>query len=201
MGAMDGNWLAHVWEGLKQTGPWDWTADVTGVIYVLLVMRHRRLGWAFGGASSLILTVLAWRARLPMQALLQFSYVVAAVYGWWSWSRARGTRPVRMWKWRGHVAVLGGCVLASLAMAPLLKHGSAFPFTDSLVFCVGLFATWLLARVYLENWAYWIVIDAVSIYLFVAQGLVAIAVLFVLYLGIATAGLVDWWKTWRKLPA
>ena len=64
-----------------------------------------------------------------------------------------------------------------------------------------MFATWLLARVYLENWAYWIIIDAVSIYLFVAQGLVAIAVLFVLYLGIAAAGLVDWWKTWRKLPA
>lgn len=198
---MDAAWLAQLWAGLKATGAWDWIADATGVAYVLLVMRHRRSGWVMGGISSLILTVLAWRARLPMQALLQFSYVLAAVYGWWSWSRAGGARAVGVWHWRGHVLVLVACVGVSLVLARLLVHESAFPFTDSLVFCAGLVATWLLARVYLENWAYWIVIDAISVYLFVAQGLVAIAVLFVLYLGIATAGLVEWWKTWRKLPA
>ena len=198
---MDATWFAQLWAELKATGLWDWVADATGVVYVLLVMRHRRSGWVVGGISSMILTVLAWRARLPMQALLQFSYVVAAVYGWWSWSRPGGMRPIRVWHWRGHLAVLAGCMVASLLLARLLKNESAFPFTDSLVFCVGMYATWLLARVYLENWAYWIVIDAVSVYLFFAQGLVAVAVLFVLYLGLATAGLVDWWKTWRKSPA
>ena len=193
--------LTQLWEGLKTTRPIEWVADVTGVAYALLVMRHRRVGWIFGGISSLILTVVAWRAQLPMQALLQISYVVAAVYGWWSWSRASGMRPIAVWHWRGHVLVLAGCVLVSLVLARLLADESAFPFADSLVFCVGMYATWLLARVYLENWAYWIVIDAVSIYLFVAQGLVAVAVLFVLYMAIAVAGLAQWWQTWRKSPA
>jgi nicotinamide mononucleotide transporter len=193
--------LTELWEGLKATGPWEWIADATGVVYALLVMRHRRSGWVFGGVSSLILTVLAWRAQLPMQALLQFSYVIAAMYGWWSWSRTAGQRPIGVWHWRGHVIALAASVLVSLLLAFVLKKESAFPFMDSLVFCTGMFATWLLARVYLENWAYWLVIDAISIYLFVEQRLVAVALLFVLYLGIATAGLLEWWKAWRKRTA
>ncbi len=62
-------------------------------------------------------------------------------------------------------------------------------------------ATWLLARVYVENWAYWILIDATSIYLCIAQGRVAVAALFAVYLCIAVVGLAGWWKTWRQSPA
>jgi nicotinamide mononucleotide transporter len=190
--------VAQLWAGLKATGPWEWMADATGVAYVLLVMRQQRVGWVLGGISSLILTVLAWQSRLPMQALLQFSYVVAAVYGWWSWSRNQGARPIGVWHWRGHVLVVAGSLAASFAVSRLLVGESAFPFTDSLVFCIGMFATWLLARVYLENWTYWIVLDAVSIYLWLAQGSVAIAALFVVYLSLAIAGQVQWWKGWRQ---
>jgi nicotinamide mononucleotide transporter len=136
-----------------------------------------------------------------MQALLQFSYVVAAVYGWWSWSRGDGTRPIGAWHWKGHVLVMAGSVALSFAMSRLLVGESAFPFTDSLVFCIGMFATWLLARVYLENWAYWIIIDAVSIYLWVAQGSVAIAALFVVYLSLAVAGLIQWWRRFTQARA
>jgi nicotinamide mononucleotide transporter len=191
----------QLWEELKATGPLAWIADVTGVVYVVLVMKRRRLGWAFGGISSLLLTIVAWEARLPMQALLQLSYVLAAVYGWWAWSRDGAARPIGVWHWRGHGIALVACALLSLLLARLLAHESAFPFMDSLVFCIGMFATWLLARVYVENWVYWIAIDAVSVYLFIAQHQVAIALLFVLYLGIAGAGLFDWLKTWRQSKA
>lgn len=195
---MTGTVLAQLWEGLKATGPMEWIANATGVAYALLVMWHKRIGWVFGGISSSILAVLFWRVDLPMQSLLQVSYVVAAVYGWWSWSRPGGQRRISTWHWRGHVAVIAVCVLASLLLARLLAGESAFPFTDSLVFCAGMFATWLLARVYLENWAYWILIDSASIYLSFRQGLFSVVLLFVLYLGIAVAGLAGWWKTWRK---
>ena len=127
-----------------------------------------------GGASSLLLTLLAARAHLPMQALLQFSYVVAAVYGWLKWAPDAAGQRIGMWHWRGHAVVCAGAVVVSLLLAKLLmREGySAWPFLDSLVACLGLFATWLVARVYLENWLYWIVIDSFSLYLFSAQGLV-----------------------------
>jgi nicotinamide mononucleotide transporter len=189
--------LTQIWEGLKATGPFEWLAIVTGVVYIVLVMRHRRSGWIFGAISCLIQAVLFWRVQLPMQALLQLSYVAASVYGWRKWTQAGGARPIGVWHWRGHLVMVVVCVLSSLLLARLLAGESAFPFTDSLVFCVGMFATWLLARVYLENWAYWIVIDAMSVYLSYRQGLFAVALLYASYLGIATAGLVDWIRTRR----
>ena len=187
-------------EGIRTTHPAEWLAVATGVVYVLLIMARRRVGWIFGGISSLILMVLAARAKLPMNALLQLTYVVAAVYGWWSWSKAGDDRPIGKWHWRGHAAALAICLLVSLGLAhlPAMEQSSAFPFTDSLVACAGLVATWLVARVYLENWLYWIVVDAVSISLYFAQGLVVASFLYVMYLVIATVGFFHWLARYRK---
>jgi len=110
---------------------------------------------------------------------------------------------VSTWHWRGHAVALAVCVAVSLGLARLLagEGYSAFPFTDSLVACAGLFATWLVARVYLENWLYWIAIDAVSIFLFLSQGLVVAATLFAMYLVICVLGLRSWWLIRRGQAA
>jgi|SRR5690606_23710289 len=187
-------------EGIRQTPAAEWIAVAAGLIYVVLIMRQRRLGWVFGGISAAILMVLAARARLPMNALLQASYVIAAVYGWWAWSRPGSERPIAFWHLRGHALALVICVLASLGLAQLLtmEGTSAFPFTDSLVACLGLVATWMVARVYVENWLYWIVVDTVSIYLFFSQGLVVASILYVLFLVIATVGFFNWLGKYRR---
>jgi nicotinamide mononucleotide transporter len=185
---------------LRATSLAEWIAVGMGVVYVLLIMRRNRWGWVAGGISSLILAVLASRARLPMQAVLQFSYVVAAVYGWWHWAPAAEQQRIAVWRWKGHAIAVTLSIAASFGLAQLLaREGySAWPFLDSLVTCLGLFATWLVARVYLENWIYWIFIDAVSVCLFVSQGLVVTAMLFCAYLLIAAVGLRSWWLSYRR---
>lgn len=200
---MTEDFLHRLIEGIRTTHPAEWLAVLTGVVYVLLIMGRRRLGWIFGGTSSLILMVLAARAKLPMNALLQFTYVIAAVYGWWRWSGADDRRPIGTWHWRGHAMALAGCLIISLGLSrlPAMAASSAFPFTDSLVACAGLVATWLVARVSLENWLYWIVVDLVSIYLYFSQGLVVASLLYVLYLGIATVGYFHWRARWRQQQA
>lgn len=190
-------------EGLRTTPAAEWIAVAGGVIYVLLIMRRQRIGWVFGGLSAAILMVLAARAQLPMNALLQATYVIASFYGWWAWSRPGPERPIDFWRGRGHLLLLGGCVLVSLALSklPAMQGSSAFPFTDSLVACAGLAATWMVARVYIENWLYWIVVDTVSIYLFFSQGLVVASLLYVLFLVIATVGFFNWLGKYRRQAA
>ncbi|MEO6186556.1 MAG: nicotinamide riboside transporter PnuC [Steroidobacteraceae bacterium] len=190
-----------LWASVRATSAAEWLAVATGVVYILLIVRRNRWGWLAGGISSLIFTVLFARSGLPMQALLQASYVAGAAYGWWSWAAGSQSQPISVWTLRGHLLTVLVCLVASLGLARLLKGESAFPFTDSLVACAGLFATWLVARVYLENWAYWMVIDAVSIYLCVAQGLIVTAGLFAIYLVIAALGLRSWWRIRRDPPA
>lgn len=192
--------LRALLEGVRATHPAEWIAVATGLVYVVLIMQQRRMGWVFGGISAAILTVLAARARLPMNALLQFSYVVASVYGWLAWSRSKEAKPISRWHWRGHLIAMAGCLVVSLGLAQLLalEGTSAFPFTDSLVACVGLVATWMVARVYIENWLYWIVVDSVSVYLFFTQGLVVSSSLFLMYLGIASVGYFNWQAKLRR---
>lgn len=182
-------------DNLLRTSPAEWAAVAAGVVYIVLIIRRNRWGWLAGGISSTISVVLFARSSLPMQALLQASYVAGAVYGWWSWAPQSKPRQISVWTLRGHLLTLAGCVVVSLGLARLLADESAFPFVDSLVACIGLFTTWQVARVRLENWVYWIVVDAVSIYLCIAQGLLLYACLFVIYMVMSIIGLRSWSKT------
>ncbi|MEP7313197.1 MAG: nicotinamide mononucleotide transporter family protein, partial [Pseudomonadota bacterium] len=62
---------------------------------------------------------------------------------------------------------------------------------------LSLLATWLVARMNLANWLYWIGIDAVLVFLFAVQGLVFTAALFALYLVLAAAGYFSWRRKYR----
>jgi nicotinamide mononucleotide transporter len=181
-------------ESLRRTSMAEWAAVAAGLIYIVLIIRRSRWGWLAGGISSLLFVVICARSRLPMQALLQASYVAGAVYGWYSWAPGSMQQRISVWTLRGHVLVVALCLLVSLGLRGLLADESAFPFMDSLVACIGLFATWLVARVYLENWVYWIIIDAVSVYLYLAQDLVVTAGLFAIYMVMAATGLRSWGK-------
>ena len=196
---MDEFYLQSIVRGVAATPPAEWLAVALGVVYVLLIMRRNRRGWVAGGISSAILVVLAARAHLPMQALLQFSYVLAAFYGWFSWAPGSQPQRISVWPMSRHLLAVTLCVLGSLVLARVLaaQNASAWPFLDSLVTCLGLFATWLMARVYLENWIYWLVIDAISVFLFIAQQLPVTAMLFVLYFIITCFGLRSWLRNYR----
>jgi nicotinamide mononucleotide transporter len=75
---------------------------------------------------------------------------------------------------------------------------AAWPLLDSLTTFGSLVATWLMAQVKLENWFYWIVLDAISVFLFATQGLMLVALLFAAYLVLSAIGFFTWLKTWRS---
>lgn len=188
---------------LGATTPLEAFSLVTGLAYALFVVWRRREAWVAGGLSSAALAWLAWRAALPMQAVLQCSYVAMSVYGFWHWS-SRGGAPLRVERLPLRLHGFGIAAIAALsAVAAIwLAHATsaASPWLDSLTTFGSLFATWLTARMKLENWLYWIVIDTGNVALFGAQGLVGVALLYAIYLVIAAFGFFTWWRRWRAEP-
>jgi nicotinamide mononucleotide transporter len=172
-----------------------------GLAYLLLAVRRSRWCWLAGGVSSAILGYLSVRARLPMQAALQIYYVAMSVYGFRHWSRtgAESERAVTTWPLSHHLAACAAVLVASVISAHWLARETqaAWPYLDSLTTWGSLFTTWLVARVKLENWAYWVVIDAVLVFLFAAQGLYFVELLNALYVLIAIAGFMSWRKSYR----
>jgi nicotinamide mononucleotide transporter len=197
---MDAIWQG-VWSGLLQSPLSEIAATVFGLAYSVLAVRRDRRCWVAGGVSSALLAFLAAGRQLPMQALLQAYYVAMAFYGFWSWRQAAGAAqlPVGWWPLRNHIVTI--CILlvvSSLAAEYLASETSAaWPRIDSVATFFSLFATWLVARARIENWLYWIVIDAGLVFLFAAQGLYFVALLYALYMIIAVVGFVTWLQRHR----
>lgn len=190
--------------GLAATTPAEALSVALGLAYSLLAIRRSRWCWVAGGASSAILIWLAWQRHLPMQAALNVYYVGVSVYGWWHWSReqrAHGDPPVGTWPVYRHVLACLSVLLVSALTARWLaaETQAAWPFLDPLTTWGSLFATWLAARVKLENWLYWLAIDSTLAFLFAMQDLYLLALLSVVYLGFSVAGFLRWLKTYRTL--
>ena len=194
--------IAALQRALALTSPAELLAVLLGVVYVLLILKRSRLGWIAGGLSSSIYVYLAARALLPMQSALQAYYVVMSFYGWFSWTGARrGERPrITRWPGRYHLVALASALLLSVVSAHWLAREThaAWPHLDSFTTWISLLATWMTARMMLENWLYWMVADAIMAFLFAAQGYPASTVLFLTYLTIAVIGFRAWLHQYRQ---
>jgi nicotinamide mononucleotide transporter len=176
-------------------------AMVAGVGYAVLAARRNRLCWVSGAVSSAAAALAAGLRLLPMQSGLQVFFVGMSVYGWVSWSKAGEGHEldVGVWPPRRHLGVALALIALTFLSAHLLSRetNAAWPLLDSLTTWFSLFATWLAARAKLENWLYWIAIDGVLVYLFYVQDLPFLALLNVLFIGIAAAGFVAWRRRFR----
>ncbi|MFM7627216.1 MAG: nicotinamide riboside transporter PnuC [Gammaproteobacteria bacterium] len=204
---METSLQALLWSLSRQaqaSSPLEWLALATGLGYAVLAVRRDRRAWVFGAVSSALLAWLAAGARLPLQAALQAVYVAFAVYGFRTWTReadatdAGRVRVLRWPPWR-NAAALVAVGLGTLALAPLLaRHAeAAWPTLDAAVTLGSLLATWMTARALLDNWVWWIVVDAASLVLYASQGLVFVALLYLVYMVIAVVGLRDWGRRMR----
>jgi nicotinamide mononucleotide transporter len=191
--------LRSLLEQARASSPLEWVALAAGLGYAVLAVRRDRRAWIFGAVSSAVLAWLAAGARLPLQAALQALYVAMAVYGFRTWTREAdgddaGRVRIGRWPPARNLLALGGVALGTLALAPLLARytDGAWPALDAAVTLGSLLATWMTARALLDNWAWWIVVDAASLVLYASQGLVFVAVLYFVYMVIAVVGLRDW---------
>ena len=62
----------------------------------------------------------------------------------------------------------------------------------------AVWATFLIARKVLENWWYWLVIDAVYVFLYWSRDLEWTAGLFVFYIVLIPIGLISWSRSMRE---
>jgi nicotinamide mononucleotide transporter len=174
-----------------------------GLAYLLLAVRRNLLCWLCAFISTAIYLVLFARASLYMQSLLQVFYLVMAIVGFIDWQRGRTQEAgvlIRTWTIQQHLFAAVGVVLATLLNGWVLatQTDSVAPYLDSFVTWGSVVTTWMVARRVLENWLYWIVVDALAAYLYFTQGLLVTTALFVVYLGIVVRGYWVWRREHRQ---
>lgn len=179
---------------------WEALAVLLAMAYLLLAMKASVWCWAAAFTSTAIYTVLFWKVSLLMESILNVYYMVMALYGYWLWTQGgdkqQGVK-VTTWSLKKHLTL----IVATGGISLLVGHGmatytqAAFPYLDAATTCFAVMTTYLVAKKVLENWLYWVVIDLVSIYLYLSKGLMLTSLLFVLYVGMAVVGYFLWRAT------
>lgn len=171
---------------------------VTGALCVWAVTRQLSWNWPIGIANNLFFIVLFLGAGLYADTALQVIFVVLGVYGWWMWSRGSATSDllVRHVTAREAVAGVAATAVGTVGVALLLhsQTDSTVPWPDAFILAASLFATWGQARKIVEQWWVWILVDLVSIPLYVHKGLWLTAILYTGFLCLCVDGL----RRWRR---
>ena len=178
---------------------WELLAVALAVTYLMLAIRQNIWCWAAAAVSTLIYLFIMYEARLYMESVLQIFYLGMAAYGWYEWRHGganHGELEVSTWPWKRHLVAVAVVFVLVFASGELLTRFSdaALPFADAFTTWAAVVATYMVARKILENWIYWFVIDAVSVYLYLSRELYFTAALFVAYLVMIVFG----YRSWRR---
>ncbi|TPD55198.1 MAG: nicotinamide riboside transporter PnuC [Thalassolituus maritimus] len=185
---------------------WETTAVLLGVAYLVLAMRQSQWCWYAAFGSTAIFSWLFFDVSLVMESALNVYYLAMAVYGWLAWrngSPESPDLPVQRWGIQQHGIAIGGVVLISLISGWLLTNNTnaALPYLDSFTTWGAVLTTWMVTRKILENWLYWVVINAAAIYLYIDRGLYLTAVLMAFYVVLAVGGYLLWRRDYQAQQA
>jgi len=181
-------------------------AVISAMLYLLLAIRQNIWCWLCATISAAIYVYLFVVAKLYMQSVLNVFYFGMAVYGWHVWyhgGSAGKELPVTSWQLSMHARAIVAITVVSMINGYLLDvwTDAEFPYIDSFITWGAIWATFLVARKVLENWWYWLLIDACSVVIYWLRDLQLTALLFVVYLVMIPFGLISWTRSRRAARA
>jgi nicotinamide mononucleotide transporter len=182
-------------------------ALIFGVVSVLFNTREIVWGWPTGIIGTVLSGILFWEVKLYSDLILHVFYVILGFYGWYEW--LYGGRSAGRNKQELRVSLLSKkrmLLLLTLGLLGLAGFGYFFdrfsdadlPYWDAFTTSFSFVGTYMLARKKLENWLLWIVVDAVAAGIYFYKELYLLALLYFLYLGLATYGFINWRKSLLK---
>lgn len=188
-----------------QTSNAEWLIFITALLYVILAAIENVWCWLFGILSSALSVYLCYTGRLFLESGLSVFYVVIGIYGWYQWlhgSKEKAELTIISFPFIKNLKLLlfGFIIWLPLALVSSRYSTQAMPYLDAFITAFSIIATWMTAKKILENWLYWIAIDALAIVLYASRGYYLLALLYFIYTLLAVAGYIKW-RNKTKLSA
>ena len=169
-----------------------------GLLYLWLEYRANIWLWIVGAIMPMVHGVLYLSSGIYADAMMQLYYVFAGIYGLYVWLRGakRAEKVVNIQytptKWIIPLVVV--YAVLHVAMYYLLSEftDSRVPFFDSMSTALSIVAMWMLSRKLVEQWLVWLVVDMISVGLYLYKGIPITAMLYTLYCALAIAGYMRW---------
>jgi nicotinamide mononucleotide transporter len=176
-------------------------AAALGLIGIGLQIKQNPWYWLTAILMALLYIYVFFVAGFYADMSFNFYYLFVSVYGWMHWVRTREKLEpgklettklsVSQWvKWLSLSSIF--FVIIYLILRYLTD--SEVPVGDAFTTALSITATWLLARKVLENWLFWIVVDAASTFLYIYKEMYPSVVLFSVLTILAVFGYFKWRK-------
>ncbi len=180
----------------------DLLTTVLGLIYIWLEYRASIWLWMVGIIMPALDIVLYWQHGLYGDSGMACYYTAAAIYGYIVWKWGKGEKrelPITHMPLRHYLPATLFFAGAWAATYYILIRwtNSTVPVLDSFTNALSFVGLWALARKYMEQWFFWIVVDVVCCMLYIQKGIPFKAGLYGLYVIIAVAG----YYKWKKMAA
>lgn len=176
------------------------TAAVITAYSIWLATRENIWYYPTGLVALAMYTWIYYGAKLYAESVLQVICFGLMVYGWYEWLHGGAQKtelPVtRTPRWAWLAGVSSGLVFSVVVIAVQLRYtDNPNPYVDSSLLVWSLVAQWMTARKWIENWFLWLIINTISVPLYVVRELWITAVLFAALWVLAIRGYLDWRKS------
>lgn len=169
-------------------------AFITSVIGVGLGVFGPRSTWPWWNISSFLYAILFFNDKYYASAALQFIFIAGGIWGWFGWGKD-GAIPAKL-QGKSKIFWCAAYVVGWFALYPLLKKiGAAASLTDAFGFVGSCFAQALMVLQKYEAWILWFIVDAVYTYQFYHGKLYLTSILYFIFVLIAIAGWVRWYRS------
>lgn len=187
---------------------------ITGLLYLFLEIRQHKAMWVVGFLTSLVYVFVFFHSKIYADMGLQVYYVAISLYGFVQWNLAKkkvitadhetGKSPGQIIYRHLNLRLAVGIGTVLLATFGIVWYAlsqytdSPIPVGDAFTTAVGIVATWMLAKRIIEHWAFWIVVNLVSVYLYQQRELYPTMFLYLCYALLAIVGYYNWIKKGKK---
>lgn len=183
-----------------------WGYDVTVLEFASVILAFVAIGLGIVGTrwtwppyflSSLLYAWLFAEYHLFASASMQAIFMVAAIWGWFSWGSEGARVPSRLTT-RTRVAGVVGIVVLWALLAPLLRRiGGAATWGDAFMLVGSVAGQLLMVLQKVDAWPVWIAVNTVGAVLYFSQGLYFTSVFYAVLVVMAATG----WRAWSARAA
>lgn len=180
-------------------------ASITGVTCVILCGMGKVSNYFFGTLNVVLYAIVAWKAKYYGDVMLNLLYYFPTnIIGWVLWSKNIDVERNEVYK--KCMTLKQDIFLAVISVAGVLGYsyilkllGGNLPIVDSMSTVFSVIAQILMIKRFMEQWIIWIIVDFVSVIMWIAAFFnggesVAVLMMWSVYLANAVIMFVKWKK-------
>ena len=183
-------------------------ASVTGVICVVLCGMGRVSNYLYGTINVILYAYIAWKAKYYGDVMLNLLYYLPTNFiGWAAWNKHINAETNVVYKKR--MTVKQDIMLTIISIVSVAAYayilrllGGNLPIVDSMSTVFSVIAQILMIKRFMEQWVIWIVVDVVSVIMWIAAlstegASIAVLLMWAVYLANAVIMFVKWYRESR----